>query len=67
MALMLGKLYDALRAGGVPDDKAREAAEEVATYEKDLTEIKSNVRPLKWITGTTLAGVLALVIRVFTN
>ena len=66
MALMLGKLYDALRSGGVPDDKAREAAEEVATYEKDLAEIKSDVRLLKWITGTTLAGVLALVIRVFT-
>ena len=67
MALMLGKLYDALRAGGGPDDKAREAAEEVATYEKDLAEIKSDVRLLKWITGTTLAGVLALVIRTFTS
>jgi hypothetical protein len=63
---MLGKLYDALRAGGVPDDKAREAAEEVATYEKDLAEIKADVRLLKWISETTLAGVLALVIRVFT-
>ena len=60
---MLGKLSDALRAGGVPDDKAREAAEEVATYEKDLAEIKSDVKVLKWITGTTLAGVLALVLR----
>jgi hypothetical protein len=67
MALMLGKLYDALRAAGVPEDKAREAAEEVATFEKDLAEIKSDVRVLKWITGTTLAGVLALVIRVFTT
>ena len=67
MALMLGKLYDALRAGGVPDDKAREAAEGVVTYEKDLPEIKSDVRLLKWITGTTLAGVLSLVIRVFTG
>jgi hypothetical protein len=57
----------ALRAGGVPDDKAREAAEEVATDEKDLAEIKSDVRLLKWITGTTLAGVLALVIRTFTS
>jgi hypothetical protein len=62
---MLGKLYEALRAGGVPDN-AREAAEEVATYEKDLAEIKADVRLLKWISGTTLAGVLALVIRVFT-
>ena len=46
MALMLGKLYDALRAGGVPDDKARKAAEEVATDETDLAEIKADVRLL---------------------
>jgi hypothetical protein len=67
MALMLGKLYDALRAAGVPEDKAREAAEEVATFEKDLSEIKADVRVLKWITGTTLAGVIALVVRNFTG
>lgn len=65
MALMLGKLYDALRAGGVPDEKARKAAEEVATDETDLAEIKADVRLLEWITGTTLAGVLALVIQTF--
>ena len=65
MALMLGKLYDALRAGGVPDEKARKAAEEVATDETDLAEIKADVRLLEWITGTTLAGVLARVIQTF--
>jgi hypothetical protein len=65
MALMLGKLYDALRAAGVPEDKTREAAEEVATFDKELPEIKSEVRVLKWITGTTLAGVIALVVRNF--
>ena len=48
-------------------DEALEAAEEVATYERDLAEIKSDGRLLKWITGTTLAGVLALVLRVFTS
>jgi hypothetical protein len=67
MALMLGKLYDALRAAGAPEDKAREAAEEVATFDKDLAEIKSDVRVLKWISGTTLAGVIALVVRNFTG
>ena len=63
MPLMLGKLYDALKAANVPDDKAREAAEEVAAYEKDLAEMKSDIRLIKWVTGTTLAGVLALIIR----
>jgi hypothetical protein len=40
MALMLGQLYDALRAGDVPDDKARAAAEEVANYEGELTKLR---------------------------
>jgi hypothetical protein len=65
MALMLGKLDDALRAGGVPDEKARKAAEEVATDETDLAEIKADVRLLERITGTTLAGVLAPVSQTF--
>jgi hypothetical protein len=40
MALMLGQLYEALRAGNVPDDKARAAAEEVANYEGELTKLR---------------------------
>ena len=40
MALMLGQLYDALRAANVPDDKARAAAEEVASYRGGLTKLR---------------------------
>jgi hypothetical protein len=40
VALMPGQLYDALRAGNVPDDKARAAAEEVANYEGELTKLR---------------------------
>jgi hypothetical protein len=40
MALMLGQLYDALRAGNVPDDKARAAAEGVANDEGELTKLR---------------------------
>ena len=32
-----------------------------------LAGLKSDVRVLKWLAGTTLAGVLVLVIRAFTG
>ena len=51
MALMLSKLYDALRAAGAPDDLARQAAEEGAQVE----DLKSDLRLLKWMVGFTLA------------
>jgi hypothetical protein len=43
MALMLGRLYDALRAANVPDDKARDAAEEVANYEGEPSRLRLDV------------------------
>jgi hypothetical protein len=36
MAVMLSNLYDALRAGDVPDDKAKAAAEEVADFKDGI-------------------------------
>lgn len=60
MALMLGKLYDALRAANVPDDKAREAATEVAEFRANIAEIKSDIRLLKWI-ATVNSGGLVLI------
>ena len=74
MALMLGQLYDALRAGNVPD-KARAAAEEVANYEGELTKLRLEMgerfrdtgvllgrveSDLQWIVGFLLAVVLGL-------
>ena len=54
MALMLGQLYDALRAGNVPDDKARAAAEEVANYEGELTKLRVDIDRAfrKWANGS---------------
>ena len=66
MAMMLGRLYQALRTAGVPDDQAREAAEEVADFEKQLADLRSDVRLIKWITGTTLAAVVALLLQSLT-
>ena len=65
MAIMLSKTYEALKAAGAPDDKAREAAEEIAAYDNRLANIESDVRLLKWMMGLVLAGVLSLVVKAF--
>jgi cell division septal protein FtsQ len=56
MALMLGKVYDALKAANIPDDTARAAAGEVATHE----QVKSDSRLLKWMMGVLIALVLGV-------
>ena len=66
MALMLSKTYAAFKAAGAPDDKAREAAEEIAGFEDRLSNIESDVKPLKWIAGFNVAlsmAILALLLR----
>ncbi len=40
---MLSKTYDALISAGAPDDKAREAAEELADYENRLASIDNKL------------------------
>jgi hypothetical protein len=56
MALMLGRLYEALKSANVPEDQARAAAEEVATYE----QVKADTWLLKWMVGVLVAMVLGL-------
>ncbi len=66
MALMLSKIYDAFKAAGAPDDKAREAAEEIAGFEDRLSNIEPDVKLLKWIAGFNVAlsmAILALLLR----
>ena len=46
MALMMGRLYDPLHAGSIPDDKARDAAEEVAGYDSRLSSVEARLAVL---------------------
>lgn len=55
---MLSKTCEALRAAGAPDDKAREAAEEIAGFENRLTR-------LEVMLALVLAGVASLVVKTF--
>jgi hypothetical protein len=71
MALMLGQLYDALRADNAPDEKARAAAEEVANHEGELSKLRldmserlnrveGELRLHRWMVGFLIAVVLAV-------
>ncbi|HEU0157048.1 MAG TPA: hypothetical protein VFQ82_13325 [Stellaceae bacterium] len=72
MAVMLAKTYDALIAAGAPENKAREAAEELAAYEnrfakieQDLAVLKTDMTAIKWMIGVNLAASISIVIKVF--
>jgi hypothetical protein len=75
MTTMIVELYEALRAAGAPEDKAQAAAR--ADHERRLDHVGTELATLRgrdrsvgrpgrhrtWITGTTFAGILALILR----
>lgn len=73
MTVMLTELYDALRAAaGVGDDRARKAAEAVASHGQRFTgldvkleEMKGSMRVMQWMLGTLIAGTAALLVKAF--
>jgi hypothetical protein len=67
MALMLGKLYRALMAGGAPEPEAREAAEEVAGFGGRLAGLDTDMRLLKWMAGANFALSVAIFIKLFVH
>ena len=52
MSLRLGALQDALTNAGATDDLARKAAEEVAEYERQMSDIRTELRVVKWMLGS---------------
>ena len=65
MALMLGKLYTALEATGLPAATAAAAAEEVAAYENRIANIETKLTVLTWMIAFNLALTVALVGKAF--
>lgn len=60
--LIMEELYDALKAGNVPDDKARAAAREVAKYTTDIQDLRSDVKLLKGMVGYLVAVSTAMLV-----
>jgi hypothetical protein len=65
MPIMLEKLYDALRAADIPDEKARAAAVEVAEFKESISEIKSTLRLHTWILSFNTAIIIAIAGKLF--
>ena len=72
MAVMLSKTYDAFLSAGAPEEKARQAAEELAAYENrfakietDLAVLRADVTALKWMVGINVAASGSILIKVF--
>jgi hypothetical protein len=65
MATMISEVYDAFISAGAPEDKARKAAEALANYDTRFNRIEPDLLVLKWMIGTILAGVAALVVKTF--
>ncbi len=64
-SIMLSSIYDALKEAGASEEKARKAAEDVANYESDMSDIKSELRLLRWMVAYVVALVTGLAIKTF--
>jgi hypothetical protein len=65
MAVMMGDLYQALIEAKVPRETAQKAAEEVASHETSLSDIKSTQKLHTWMLGVSIAILVALLWKVF--
>jgi hypothetical protein len=69
MATMISELYDAFRSAGVPEDKARAAAEalseeQIAT-KTDIAKLEKELLVIKWILGLVIVAVVIPLLKPF--
>ncbi len=67
MALQLGAVRDALPSAGADQELASKAADELAGYDRDLTEVKSELKLIRWMLGTNLVVTLGILWRVLAH
>jgi hypothetical protein len=65
MAMLNYDVFEAFRSAGVPDEKARKAAEALsgAAFTDDLTDLKPTVKLHTWMIGAVVAMNIAILVR----
>ena len=70
MTTMIAEVYDAFKSAGTEEDKALAAATAIVDYQRDIAELRGDVRPIKWMVGFDLAfslGVVTLLVRLLAS
>ena len=67
MSTVITEVYEAFTIAGVPEEKAKEAAEAVVNKNDRLTAIEVKLNINQWIISGVGFGVLILVIQLFVN
>ena len=74
MSTMISEVYDALKEAGASEEKARKAAEAIASTENrfsriegELIAIRGEQNLLKWMIGFNLAMTIAILWKVFSS
>lgn len=60
MTTALTEVYDAFREAGASEERSRAAAEAVANYDDQLTNLRGDVSLLKWMAGFNIALSVAM-------
>ncbi|MYE85172.1 MAG: integrase [Gammaproteobacteria bacterium] len=70
MTTMIAEVYDAFKSAGAEEDKALAAASAIADYQKDIAELRGDIKLIKWVAGFNLAfsvTMLFLIVRLLGN
>lgn len=69
MATMISEVYDAFRSAGVPEDKARAAAEalseEQLATKSDIAKVEKELLVIKWMLGLVIIAVVIPLMKPF--
>lgn len=76
MTTMISAVYDAFRSAGVPEEKARKAAEAMSSeatatkggivkLDKEIAAVRADISLLKWMVGVVMAGVATQILKGF--
>ncbi len=69
MSTMISEVYDAFRSAGVPEDKARAAAEALSedqlATKADISKLEKELLAIEWMLGLVIVAVVIPLIKPF--